>query len=59
MKDFLYLIIAIVVVAVAISLIIHADPQLTTNWVFWVGVILVLGIFLGVPTGILALSKNL
>jgi hypothetical protein len=50
--DFLYLIILIVGFAVAISVIIHMDPRITTAWWFWVAIIMLLLTFLGVPAGI-------
>jgi hypothetical protein len=59
MKDFLYLIIAVVVVALFSMIVFYMDRRITTHWVFWVGVALLGLTFFGVPAAMLSMVRNL
>lgn len=48
--DFLYQIIAIIVVAITVIILIQLYPSVMTSWVFWVAVSLMAITFVGVPS---------
>lgn len=55
----LYTIIGIITVAAAIIIILHVDKKLTSNWVFWVAVVMLILTFVGIPAGLYLATKNL
>ena len=48
--DFLYQIIAIIVVAITVIILIQLYPSVMTSWVFWVAVSLMAITFVGGPS---------
>ena len=57
--DFLLAIGAILVIALAIILIVYGERSVTTHWMFWVGIVIVILVFVGVPAGVIRLARNL
>lgn len=49
----------VLVVALAIILIVYGERSVTTHWVFWVGIVLLLLTFIGVPAGMFYMVRNL
>lgn len=51
----------VLIVALGIVLIVYSerDHRVTTHWVFWVGLILILGVFIGVPALMMFAVRNL
>lgn len=49
----------VLVVALAIILIVYGERSVTTHWIFWVGIVMLLLTFLGIPAGMLYMVRNL
>jgi hypothetical protein len=51
----------VLILAVGIILVVYSerDHRVTTHWTFWVGIILILGVFIGVPALMLFAVRNL
>ena len=57
--DFLYLILGVIVTTITIIIIVYTDRKITTSWVFWVGVVLMLAVFVGIPAAMFSSTRNL
>lgn len=57
--DFLWTILGVVVLAIVITLIIYGERSITSHWVFWVGIALLVATFVGVPVSIYGATRYL
>jgi hypothetical protein len=57
--DLVWSMLAVLFVALAIVLIIYGDRSVTSHWVFWIGVVLLVGTFVGIPGAMIAVTRHL
>jgi hypothetical protein len=56
--NFLFAIGVVLVIALAIILIVYGERSVTTHWAFWVGIVIIVVVFVGIPTGFIRLARN-
>lgn len=44
----------VILVSIAIGLIIYGERSITGHWLFWVGILLVIAVFVGIPAAIVS-----